>query len=188
MKQVYAKNRPEWRQWLEENHKKEKEIWLVYYKKSSGKPSVAYTESVEEAICFGWIDGIVKKIDEETYTHKFTPRKRSSKWSPTNIRLAEKMIKEGKMAKAGRAAFDQRENYGEKIQEMRAASEIPLTPEIEKALMGNKKAWENFNNLAPGYKKQYAGWLVAAKRPETREQRLEEAIRLLEQNQKLGMK
>jgi uncharacterized protein YdeI (YjbR/CyaY-like superfamily) len=188
LKKVYAKNRDEWRQWLEENHKTEKEVWLVYYKKGTGKASIVYLESVEEAICFGWIDGIIKKIDEETYTHKFTPRKESSKWSPLNIRLAQKMIKEGRMAETGFAAFNQREIYDEKIQKMRAANEIPLPPEIEQALKENKTAWENFNNLAPSYRKQYAEWLIAAKGAETRERRLAEAISLLEQNQKLGMR
>jgi len=188
MKKIFAKKRDEWRSWLEKNHKAETEIWLVYYKKGISKPSIAYTDSVEEAICFGWIDGLKKKIDDETYAHRFTPRKKSSKWSTLNIQYAKKMIEEGKMAEAGLEAFNQRENYDKEILKVKAAKEIPLTPEIEKALKENRTVWENFNNLAPSYKKQYVGWLVSAKRDETRERRLKEAIRLLEKNQKLGMK
>ncbi len=188
MKKVFANNRDEWRLWLEKNHKKEMGIWLVYYKKHIGKSSISYTDSVEEAICFGWIDGLKKKIDDETYAYRFTPRKKNSKWSPLNINYAKKMIKEGKMTKTGLEAFNQKKNYEQEILKAKAAKEILLTPKIEKALKENKKAWENFNNLAPSYKKQYVGWLVAAKKDETRKRRLEEAIRLLEQNQKLGMK
>ena len=98
------------------------------------------------------------------------------------------MIEEGKMAQAGLASFNQRINYDEGFLEASNAKEIPLTTEIEEALKVNKKAWEHFNNLAPGYKKQYVGWLVTAKRPETRKRRLEEAIKLLSENKKLGMK
>jgi uncharacterized protein YdeI (YjbR/CyaY-like superfamily) len=181
-------SRGEWRSWLRENHATAGEVWLVYYKKHTGKPTIKYTDSVEEALCFGWIDGLKKRIDEKQYAHRFTPRKAKSKWSPLNIRLAKKMIEEGKMAQAGLASFNQRINYDEGFLKASNAKEIPLTTEIEEALKVNKKAWEHFNNLAPGYKKQYVGWLVTAKRPETRKRRLEEAIKLLSENKKLGMK
>ena len=88
-----------------------KEIWLVYYKKHTNKPTITYKESVEEAICFGWIDGIKKKIDEEKYTHRFTPRKKNSKWSPTNIDIAEKMIKAGMMTSVGLAVYEKQIEY-----------------------------------------------------------------------------
>ena len=185
---LYASSREEWRSWLKKNHAKAEEVWLVYYKKHTGKSSINYTDSVEEALCFGWIDGIKKRIDEEKYTHRFTPRKAKSKWSPLNIRLAKKMIKEGKMTQKGLASFNKKMNYDEDILNARNAKEILFTPEIEEALKANKKAWEHFNNLAPSYKKQYVGWLISAKRPETRERRLEEAIKLLSGNKKLGMK
>jgi len=173
---------------LKKNHAKEKEIWLIYFKKSTGKPSIDYTDSVEEALCFGWIDGLKKSIDEQKYAYRFTPRKPGSKWSPLNIKLANKMIKEGKMTQAGLVAFNQKVIYDEEILKAREVKEIPLTPEIEKVLKANKKAWENFNNLAPSYRKQYVGWLRSAKKRETRERRLEEAIKLLTENKKLGMK
>ncbi len=185
MENTYAKNRDEWRLWLKESHKSEKEIWLVYYKKHTGKPSISYRDSVEEAICFGWIDGIKKKIDDESYAHRFSPRNKKSKWSSLNIKLAKEAIKEDRMTESGIAAFKERKIYADKFQKLK---EITLTSEIEEALKGNKIAWENYNKLAPGYKKQYAGWLVSAKKEETRGRRLKEAIKLLENNQKLGMK
>ncbi len=173
---------------MKSNHVKAKEIWLVYYKKHTGKPSIDYTDSVEEALCFGWIDGLKRRLDEERYVHRFTPRKPGSRWSSLNIRLARKMIEEGKMTQAGLLAFNQRVSYDERILKARDTNEIHLTPEIEQTLKANKKAWENFNSLAPSYKKQYVGWLISAKKQETRQRRLEEAIKLLAENKKLGMK
>ena len=188
MKSFQAKSRDDWRDWLKENHVNEKEIWLVYYKKHTGKPTIAYMDSVEEAICFGWIDGIKKRIDDDKYAHKFTVRKVKSKWSPLNIRLAKKMIKEKKMSNFGLTFFEQRLEYDKEFIKARASNEISLTPEIENTLKSNEKAWCNFIKLAPSYKKQYIGWLISAKKEETKQKRLKEAIKLLEQNRKLGMK
>ena len=92
----YAKTRKEWRTWLEKNHDSKKEIWLIYYKKHTGKPNVPYDESVEEALCFGWIDGILKRIDDERYARRFTPRRKGSIWAPSNVERVANMIKEGK--------------------------------------------------------------------------------------------
>lgn len=187
-KEHYARNRKEWRDWLQDNHDSEQEIWLVYFKKQTGKPSVGYTESVEEALCFGWIDGIKKRIDEERYTHRFTPRRSNSKWSELNIRLAEKLIKEGTMTEAGLASFRRRSHYGERTDTVRKQEELQLPTEIERVIKRNKVAWDNFENLAPSYRKQYVLWLTMAKRAVTKEKRLKEAIDLLEKNEKLGMK
>lgn len=188
MKSFQAKSRKDWRDWLKKNHLNEKEIWLVYYKKHTGKPTIEYIASVEEAICFGWIDGLKKRIDDEKYTHKFTVRKVKSKWSPLNIRLARKMIKEKKMTSFGLTFFEQRIEYDKEFIEARASNEISLTPDIEQVLKNSEKAWRNFIKLAPSYKKQYVGWLISAKREATKQKRLKEAIKLLEQNRKLGMK
>jgi uncharacterized protein YdeI (YjbR/CyaY-like superfamily) len=179
-------SRAAWRAWLEKNHAKVDEIWLVYYKKASGKPSVEYAASVEEALCFGWIDGLKKRIDDERYTHRFTPRKPQSPWSTLNVERAERLIREGKMRPAGLAAFERRKAYDPK--RSAAMQKLSLTPEIQHALRANRKAWKNFTALAPGQKKYYVAWLVTAKRPETRRKRLAEAIALLERNKKLGMK
>lgn len=188
IKKFYASNRRKWRAWLQSNHDSEKEIWLVYFKKGTDKPSISYIESVEEALCFGWIDGLKRRIDEGSYCHRFTPRNIKSKWSDQNVRLAKKMVKEGKMTEAGLESFQQRLSYSKKIIDTIKQKEIQLSSELEKILKGNKVAWKNLNNLAPSYKKQYVIWLTMAKKPETREKRLKEAIALLEKGEKLGMK
>ncbi len=188
MRFISVSDRKEWRSWLIENHASEKEVWLAYYKKHTGKATVSYMESVKEALCFGWIDGLKKSIDDQRYAHRFTPRKARSKWSPQNIRLAKELIESGDMMKAGQAAFDQGVPYDQEFQKVLSAKEVPLTAETEKGLKTSQKAWTNFNQMSAGYRKQYVLWLQSAKRPDTRKKRLEEAIRLLENNQKLGMK
>ncbi len=186
--QFCASSREEWRAWLQQNHAGASEIWLVYFKKHTGKPTVGYAESVEEALCFGWVDGLKKRIDEDRYAHRFSPRKAKSKWTPLNIQRARKMIEAGKMTEAGLVSFRQRLEYDEKFLQARTQKKLELPAEMEAAIKLNKAAWNNFKQLAPGYRKQYVGWLVSAKKPATRTRRLEEAIRLLARNKKLGMK
>jgi uncharacterized protein YdeI (YjbR/CyaY-like superfamily) len=178
MKTLQAKSRNEWRDWLIKHHATEKEIWLVYYKMHTGKTTIKYRESVEEAICFGWIDGIKKRIDEEKYTHRFTIRRSKSKWSKLNIGLAKKMIAEKRMTRFGLV---------DSIKS-RAPISNKLTPELAQILMNNKSAWNNFLNLAPSHKKQYVRWIMSAKKETTKQKRLAQAIRFLEQNKKIGMK
>lgn len=185
---VSCADRQAWRTWLETNHDTCTEVWLVFCRKHTGAPCVAYRDAVEEAICFGWIDGLKKRIDEDRYAYRFTPRKQGSKWSPLNISRAENMLAEGKMTAAGRAAYDRRKHYGDRFLQARRSGEVTLPPTIEEALRSNETAWRNYLALAPGYRKQYAGWLISAVKPETRARRLQEALRLLEQNNKLGMK
>lgn len=184
----YAATRQQWRAWLKKNHARAKEVWLIFYKRDANKSSVSYQESLEEALCFGWIDGLKKRIDNERYTHRFSPRKVKSKWTETNIKLAKKLINEGKMMPAGLATFEQRSAYSKEITEVRKAKEVALPAELERALKKNKKAWNNFTQLAPGYRKNYVLWLTTAKKPETRDKRLKEAITLLANNEKLGMR
>ena len=181
-------SRAEWRSWLREHHADRQEVWLIYYKKHTGEQTVNYRESVEEALCFGWIDGIRKTIDERRYCQRFTPRKARSKWSPLNIRLARKMIEQGRMTPAGLACFERRQNYGEQFLQARSATSPALPNEIQCQLEKHTAAWKNWSELAPGYQRQYSSWLADAKRPETRQRRLEKMIRLLEQNVKPGMK
>jgi len=185
---LYVADREEWRKWLAKNHDRKKGIWLIYYKKHTGKPRIPYEDAVEEAICFGWIDSTVKKIDEEKYAQKFTPRKSRSRWSELNKKRAEKMIKLGKMTEAGLVKIREAKENGEWYKEA-PKSQFPAVPlEFKKALAASKKAREYFNSLAPSYRKQYIGWIAAARREETRKNRVMEAVSLLEQNQKLGMK
>lgn len=181
-------SREEWRAWLEKNHANQSEVWLVYYKKHTNKPTLTYLESVKEALCFGWIDGIKKRIDVERYMHRFTPRRAASRWSPTNIKLARELIASGEMTDAGLAAFNNRKPYDEELLQAKKKQPPALKPEFEQALKANDAAWQNFNALAPSYRKNYIGWLQSAKRPATREKRLRELLSVLEQGKKLGMK
>ena len=186
--EFYATNRQKLHKWLEKNHNKRSEVWLIYYKKDTDKPSITYPESVEEAICFGWIDGLKKRIDDERYTHRFTPRKSRSKWSEINQKLAKKMIQENRMTPAGLLAYSQRQEYKKSTFQKNTSKEITLSEDVKSRLMSNIRAWENFQNLAPSHRRQYAGWIMSAKKPETRIKRVEESIALLEENSKLGMK
>ena len=185
---VTCPDRPAWRRWLQDNHDRCTEVWLVFYKKHTGKSGITYRDAVEEAICHGWIDGLIRRIDDECYAYRFTPRRQSSKWSPLNIRLAERLIAEGQMTPAGLAAFERRKCYDEALLDARRSERVKLPPEIETKLRSNEAAWKNYTALAPSYRKQYAAWLTQAVKPETRERRLTEALRLLEENRPLGMK
>ena len=188
-KELYAANREEWRSWLKKNYKKEKEIWLVYFKRHTGKPRVAYNDAVEEALCFGWIDSNVQKIDDERYAQKFTPRISNSKWSKLNISRMKKLIAEGKITQDGLDKIDPKLLMEKKpIKEKLQKKEFIVPTKISAVIMKNKKAWENFNKLAHSYKRLYVLWISDAKKEETFQKRINEAIKLLEQNKKLGMK
>ena len=185
---LYVTSRDDWRAWLRRNHDTKKEVWLIYHKKQTGKPSIPYDDSVEEALCFGWIDSVIKKIDDEKFARKFTPRKAKSKWSEANKKRAKRMMKEGKMEEAGLAKIMEAKKGGEWFKTAPVRKELVIPLYVKEALAKNKKALDNFNNLAKSYKRQYIGWIASAKREETRGRRLAEAIRLLEKNEKLGMK
>jgi len=151
--------------------------------------SIEYETSVEEALCYGWVDSIIKKLDETKYARKFTPRKDDSKWSPSNIKRVNKLINEGKMREYGLKKIKAAKRSGkwdDPVQ--RPELSFEMHPEFAQALKDNKQAKETFDNLAPTYKKQYLGWIEVAKRPETREKRIRESIRLLAAGKKLGLK
>jgi uncharacterized protein YdeI (YjbR/CyaY-like superfamily) len=192
MNLLHPTTRPAWRTWLAANHAGETEIWLVYSKRHTHQPRVEYAEAVEEALCFGWIDSIVRTIDADRYAQKFTPRKAKSKWSALNLERFARMVREGKMTSAGLAKAPPEEE---------AAAAVPAIPKapvgegeeavpsyIEEALRANGVAWTNFSRFAPSYRRLYIRWIEAAKREETRRKRLAEAVSLLERNQKLGLK
>jgi uncharacterized protein YdeI (YjbR/CyaY-like superfamily) len=186
-KTLYVSDRASWRAWLEENHASEREVWLVYYKKHTGRPRIPYDDAVEEALCFGWIDSTVRRLDEERYLQKFTPRRERSNWCESNVKRARRLIAEGRMTRAGldaiaEGALEQKSAPRLKPEEL----EVPRF--FSAALKKTPKAWENFNALAPSYRRDYVHWITHAKRDETRERRLREAARLLSENKKLGMK
>ncbi len=185
---LHVSNREDWRSWLEKNHGSKKEIWLVHTKKHTGKPRIPYDDAVEEALCFGWIDSIVKKIDADRYAQKFTPRKEKSKWSALNKKRIIKLIKQGKMTKAGMVKVKDLDLKEIPPKSKPANKNIGIPPDIEKALKADQNAWDNFNELAPSYKKQYIGWISNAKKSATRKGRLGEAVETLALNKKLGMK
>ena len=187
METIFCKDRNEWRIWLEQNHSSEKEIWLIYYKKHTKKPTVTYNEAVEEALCFGWIDSLVKTIDNETYMQKYTPRKDNSVWSLVNKKRAEKMISEGKMIKAGFDKIEIAKKNGQWEKAYTSQKKIEMPNYLEKELKKNKLAWKNFNNFANSYQNMYIGWVTAAKRPETREKRISIVVERSVKNQKSGM-
>jgi len=185
-KMTYAANRAEWRTWLEQHQTSESEIWLVYPKKGCGKPSVTYLEFLEEALCFGWIDSLIQKIDDEKYSRKFNPRRAGSRWSELNKHLVANLVKEGRMTGAGLAKAD--------FTLPAADARRPKRPELlvpdwlKTGLMTSPKGWENFNSLPPSHKRDYIAWITDAKKDETRQRRIQEAIRRLEKNERLGMK
>jgi uncharacterized protein YdeI (YjbR/CyaY-like superfamily) len=165
-------NQKEWRDWLEKHHDGEQEIWLVYLKPASGKSNIDYETSVEEALCFGWIDSIIQKIDEQKYARKFNPRRMDSQWSETNRRRVIKVIREGRMTEAGLAkvTFDVTGMDAAKPKPKLAAVEMP--EKVEQALKSSPEVWEAFQKVSPSLRRTYILWLSDAKRQETFEKRL----------------
>jgi uncharacterized protein YdeI (YjbR/CyaY-like superfamily) len=189
-KTLYVTNRDEWRAWLERNHDTESEVWLIYYKKHSGRPRIPYDDAVEEALCFGWIDSLVQRMDDEKYAQKFTPRQANSTWSALNQARVAKLIKAGRMTEAGLATvnYSMTDKGQESPKSAEEKQELAVPQHVQQALMANDRAWENFKKLAPSYRRNYLRWIMDAKKEETRKRRLKEAIELLAQNKKLGMK
>ncbi len=173
-------------QWLKKHHATAAELWVGFYKKSSGQPSITYPEALDEALCFGWIDGLRKTVDEERYTIRFTPRKPSSNWSNVNIKRANELIAAGRMAPAGLAAFEARtaEKSGVYTYENRSRQ---LSAEYEQQFRANKKAWAFFQSQAPYYQRTAGGWVMSAKKEETRLRRLATLIEDSAQGRRLGV-
>lgn len=182
---IYHKNRNSWRQWLQKNHSIAKGIWFVYYKKHTGKPSVSYIESVEEALCFGWIDSTKKRLDNERYVHKFTPRKEKSNWSETNKKLVKKLIENKKMTEAGMKKVIAAKQNGEWDKEEPDINNFSFSADILTVFKSNKIAYDNFNSLTNKQKAQYPAWIMSAKKKETQMNRLNKLIRELEKGNKL---
>ena len=188
MKRVYVKTRAEWRNWLTQNHDTNPGIWIVFYKKHSSKLTLEYDAAVEEALCFGWIDSIIKKLDDESYVRKFTPRRSGSRWSELNKKRVRKLMRQGLMTKSGVARVTEARESGLWDESNRPKISFEIPRELESALATNKKAKMFFNQLAPSYQKQFIGWISVSKRQETRDRRVAESIALLEQGRKLGLK
>ena len=179
---LYVTNRTDWQAWLEKNYDKKKEIWLIYYKKHTKKPCIPYDDAVEEALCFGWIDSTVKRIDDEKHVQRYTPRNLRSVWSPHNIKRVKKMIEQGKMTEAGLKKYE----YGMKhnLQAPETDKNISVPEDLQKALETEKKALENFTNLAPSYRIMYIYWIISEKKEETTKRRINKAVKLLKESKK----
>lgn len=180
---------PEWRTWLAENHDSVTEIWLVFYKKASGLPTLKYKETLDEALCYGWVDSLIKKIDEQRYVRKFTPRRDDSGWSLVNKTRVEELIAEGRMTEYGLTKVDAGKKSGAwDSPTTKPEMDFEIPAELAHALEENPEAAQFFESLAKTYRKQYIAWIATAKRPETRARRTAEAIKLLSEGKKLGLK
>jgi uncharacterized protein YdeI (YjbR/CyaY-like superfamily) len=166
----------DFRQWLERHHQTERELLVGFYKKGSGRPSITWPESVAEALCFGWIDGVRRSIDDESYTIRFTPRKRGSIWSAVNMRLAEELIRDGRMQPAGLAAWQARDPAKSAVYSFEQKEAARLAPEMEARFRENAQAWKFWEAQPPGYRKTAAHYVMSAKREDTRARRLQTLI------------
>ncbi|MEO8606871.1 MAG: YdeI/OmpD-associated family protein [Chloroflexota bacterium] len=166
----------DWRKWLTTNHDKESELLVGFYKKDSGKPSITWPESVDQALCFGWIDGIRKSIDEESYTIRFTPRKPSSNWSGVNIKRFGELSEQGLVHPMGQAAFDKRKDERSNVYSYEQRDKIELDEAYLKQLKANAQAYKFFEAQPASYQRTVRHWIMGAKRPETQQKRLETLI------------
>ncbi len=178
-----ARTREQWRRWLAEHHNSESEGWLVFHKRQTGRASISYDDAVEETLYFGWIDSIIKRLDDARYARKFTPRKSDSKWSTANRKRYAQLRASGRLMPAGlkRAPTDRSGDAPRPLQ-----SRVPQY--IEQALRSHAAAWNYFERLAPSYRRIYIAWIDSAKQQETKSRRLREAVGLLAAGKKLGLK
>jgi uncharacterized protein YdeI (YjbR/CyaY-like superfamily) len=182
---VHVRTRAEWRAWLQANHDSVAEIWLLFDKKHTGQAAVPYEDSIEEALCFGWVDSLIRRIDDTRYARKFTPRKPDSKWSSINCRRYARMKAQGLLTEAGR----QRPPTAKIVDSPPRPPRGQDVPDyLAKALKKHRAAWTTFETLAPSHRWHYVMWIDQAKRPETRERRLQQAIAMLTRGEKLGLK
>lgn len=177
---LYITDREEWREWLAEHHATEPDVWLVYYRKESGKPRLAYNDAVDEALCFGWIDSTYKDIDEERFAQRFSPRNPKSPFSPMNKERARRLIEQGRMTQAGL------DKLGDSLDSLDDTFEVP--PDILAALQADPQTWEHFQSFPESYKRIRVGWVEGARhRPEEFEKRLRYFLKMTSKNKRFGM-
>lgn len=166
----------DFRNWLDANHETASELWVAFYKKESGRPSITWPQSVDEALCVGWIDGIRKRVDDESYVIRFTPRKAQSTWSAVNIARVAELTREGRMRTAGLATFERRSAAKSAIYAYEQRETATLDDAAERQFRANATAWEFFQSQAPWYRRTAIYKVMSAKREETRQKRLAELI------------
>lgn len=176
MKPRFFRAQAQWRAWLERHHADKDELWVGFYKKGTGRPSITWPESVDEALCFGWIDGVRKRIDAERYVIRFTRRRATSTWSAVNIRRMAFLEKNGLVHDAGRIAFEERKAGRSGIYAYENRHRATLTPAQRRAFQSNAKAWTFFSAQAPWYRRTVTWYIISAKQEETREKRLARVI------------
>lgn len=183
LKTFDAQTPKQWRKWLADHHDSASEVWLVFHKRHTRRASIAYEDAVDEALCFGWVDSLIKRLDDAHYARKFTPRKPDSKWSTANRKRYAHLKSSGRLMPGGlnRAPTDRSYDTPRP-----SPSKIPQY--IQKALKRRPTAWSYFESLAPSYRRMYIRWIDSAKLEETKMRRLQEAIRLLSAGKKLGLK
>jgi uncharacterized protein YdeI (YjbR/CyaY-like superfamily) len=182
LKTFVARNRDQWRDWLAEHHRAESAVWLVFNKRHTHRPSIEYGDAVDEALCFGWIDSLIKRLDDDSYIRKFTPRRSDSAWSTANRTRYSRLKADGRLTQAGLDRAPTSRN-GDAPRPSLAA--IPR--DVQQGLRTNPLAWKRFHSLPPSHQRAYVGWIDAAKRAETRTRRLEKAVAMLEAGKPLGM-
>jgi uncharacterized protein YdeI (YjbR/CyaY-like superfamily) len=187
-KSFTPKNQAAWRKWLEKNHDREQEVWLVYLKPAGGKTNIDYESSVEEALCFGWIDSIIQNIDVTSHARKFTPRTNTIKWSETNKRRVRKLIAEGRMTPAGMEKVTFPIDSVEVAGPGSSRPVFEFSPEVIAAFQANPAAWAFFSQLPPSERRNVTGWIMSAKKDETRLHRLNEAMVVFAEGRHLGLK
>jgi len=183
LKTLDVRTRRHWRKWLQEHHACESVIWLIFHKRHTSQKCLSYDDAIEEALCFGWIDSIVRRLDDDRYARKFTPRKPDSRWSTINRRRYADLKARGRLAGPGRARAPTSRNGDAPRPSLSA---IPSY--IRRQLKANARAGAHFENLAPSLKRAYIGWIDSAKRQETKEKRLREVIGVLAAGKRLGLK
>lgn len=185
-KDFHPLSRQQWRAWLEENHDRLEGVWFVYYKKTTGKPRVGYDEAVEEALCFGWIDSLPRKLDKERSKLLFTPRKVRSVWSKLNKERVEKLIKNGSMTEVGWTKIEAAKKDG-LWDALNASDNLEIGEDLQKAFSENRAAEENFNAFTNSAKRALLQWLYSAKREETRKARIEKIVAMAAKNRRASI-
>ena len=181
---IEVKNKEDWRNWLAQNHDQKQSVWLTFQKKQSLDKGISLDDAVEEAICFGWIDGKLRKLDEMRYILRFSPRKPKSVWSKINRDRAEMLIKAGKMTPSGLATIEQAKAHGSWHSAYTNKVKDDLPEDLEEALKKNASAWANFQKFANSYRNMYIGWIIASKTSETRRRRIQKVVEQSRLNKK----
>jgi uncharacterized protein YdeI (YjbR/CyaY-like superfamily) len=186
-KPIFFEDRPAWRKWLEENHDKSSEVWVLTYKTHTGRKCLNYGDALDEALCYGWIDSRLRRIDDERHMWRFAPRKLDSIWSLSNRTRVERLISQERMTAHGIKKVEAAKRSGEWAKATSPSKPPRMPMGLKDALMKNEKAWKNFQAFAKSYRTTYIYWVMAAKREETRKKRIREVVDRAERNLKMYM-